>query len=114
LALATYQAVFSGKTVPPNILLRDYAQNVMEVAHHKGGLPEGIDPDSLRPPFRSRFPKIISDKEMIDIVKNEGWRWIKYSTTPNEGMGGYGDFGRYVMEGKVHRFSDVPLKKSFP
>lgn len=106
LAETVYSKIFAMQLVPPNILVRDYARCVLETAQAKGSLPEGIAPSSFLPPYKSDWPLIISEEEAARFDEDDGWRVIVGSVKP-EGMGLYGDFGRYVMGSKVHKFSSV-------
>lgn len=113
LASAVYRSVFSEESVSANILIRDFAGSVLECSLAKGCLPKNISPESFRPPFLSQWPSILSEDEVKRFEENEKWFWIVDSVR-TEGMGNYGDFGRYVMEARVHNFSDKPLSEDAP
>jgi hypothetical protein len=108
-----YHRVFAAQAARPHVLLRDYAQAVLEVASHRGSLADGIAVERFRPPFKSDWPKIVSETQVRNIEKDAGWREIVDSVR-TEGMGMYGDFGRYVMESRVHHFSNVRIQDVFP
>lgn len=105
LAGVIHSVIFAQDQVTPNILVRDYARNVLEVANDRACLLEGIGLDSFRPPYNSTWPLIFSEDEVKSIEDDDGWSTIVSSVRP-EGMGHYGNFGRYVMGYKVHHFSN--------
>lgn len=113
LAVSVHGYVFSSDQVTPNILIRDFASTVLEACYTKGCLSTDITPESFRPPFQSDWPTIISDEEVKRFDGDESWSRI-VSSVRTEQMGNYGDFGRYVMEAKVHYFSDVLITESPP
>lgn len=113
LGASVHQAVFARHPVTPNLLTRDFAASVLETCLYKGCLPKDIRSETFRPLFKSKWPKIPTQKQLSKLEKNENWRMI-ISSTRSEETGWYGDFGRYVMDAAVHYFSDVPLSESPP
>lgn len=113
LATDVHTTVFTKEQITPNILIRDFSSCVLEACLAKGCLPESITPASFRPPFNTYWPEIPSDEEVKCFEQDESWRGI-VSSVRSEGMGGYGDFGRYVMDAKVHYFSDIPITEPQP
>lgn len=113
LAGIVHAHVFAQGNVTPNILIRDFASTVLEAAVAKGCSPTGVVPESFRPPFNTSWPAIPSDDEVKRFEDDESWCRI-VSSVRSEGMGGYGDFGRYVMDSAVHRFSDRPRSQPKP
>lgn len=113
LATDVHAAVFAQEQVVPNILIRDFSSAVLEVCLAKGCLPASIDPESFRPPFSTTWPTILSDDEVKRFEDDKSWRAI-VSSVRTESMGMYGDFGRYVMEAKIHRFSNRLLTEDPP
>jgi hypothetical protein len=92
--------------------VRHYASEICRQAELKGVLPDAIPRDSFKPPFDSRWPKIWSDKT-VRAKRAEikhGHTTLFESVEPGPGVG-YGDFGRYVMEGLVHHFQSRRLKQ---
>ena len=112
IATVVYKRCFAGSVVPAHILLRDYAQCILELARHRGCLPNGISPEQFRPRFRSKWPRIWPEAKAKLLENDEGWYTIKSSLAP-ECTGWYGDFGRYVMQYAVGLFSAVPLRRKF-
>lgn len=111
LAIFVYNSVFNKDHVYPNILLRDYAKNIMDYTIYiLGGID--VDLDKITPPYKSVFPSIPSDTEIkryeLDYHKDnfKDYFWsqnnilssmqVEYSR--NGSPGGYGDFGRYVFQ----------------
>lgn len=108
LAADVHTAVFANEHVTPNILIRDFSSTILEACLAKGCLPEPIVPESFRPPFKTDWPEIPSEDEVKRFEDDNSW-WEIVSSVRSEGMGGYGDFGRYVMDSEIHHFSDKPL-----
>lgn len=110
LAEYVYNAIFDQEKVYPDILLRDYARLIIE--RYLWEYPEYkgiIDIEKIVPPYDS---EPIPDVEEHDYSgKDHG-----YGTTSIihsmcfEGMGLYGDFGRYVFQSALHDF-EVDDKK---
>lgn len=113
LAQIVHSQIFDQGCVTPNILVRDFANTVLEVCFAKECLPANIDPASFRPPFTSTWPEILSDEDVKHFEDDDDWSRI-ISSVRSEGMGGYGDFGRYVMDAKVFYFSDRRLSQPQP
>jgi len=106
-----YKYMFDSEAVPPNILQRDYAQSIIEYAHHCGVLSDVVKFERCQPLFQSKWPRIISEAKAKEIEKQKGWSTIQFSIQPLE-SGWYGDFGRYTMESLIHSFSRRTLKQS--
>jgi hypothetical protein len=116
LAEVVWRRMFALKRVPPHVLLRDFAFTVMECARNLGCLPKGVAPEDYRPPYRSRWPKIWTERKARAFGKPKGWHTIVYSIEPEYGnrMGGYGDFGRYVMEAHMHAWLNARRSQPYP
>lgn len=110
LASAVFKHMFAGGRVPPHVLQRDYAQLIIECANYCGALPEGVELEHCGPNYHSRWPRIVTEDKARKIEEQDGWFEIRHSLQP-EGSGMYGDFGRYVMDAKIHRFSRRTLKQ---
>lgn len=104
---------FSAEEVFPNVLVRDYARNIVEYACHIKCF-ELDDHSIIEPPYNSSFPDELPDDDYVkqfdppyntpNLPKNyEAQRAIIHSmvTEYGHGIGGYGDFGRYVFQGKL-------------
>lgn len=105
-----YKLIFNTEEVIPDILLRDYAKGIIEYAVFKGHKFE-FDLALIRPPFRSELPDSFPSNEDIDHYKFDHsqkdfkeHQWgvndiVRSMTTEHgRGVGGYGDFGRYIFE----------------
>lgn len=113
LAATVHRHVFATPEVRPHILLRDYAQTTLETASHRGCIDSKIHPGSYRPPFVSSMPSVIDEAEATSIADGENWSTLAFSVRP-EGMGMYGDFGRYVMGNAVHKFLSMGREDPIP
>lgn len=96
--------------VYPNILVRDYARNIVEYAIHSGEFVLD-DPKIIRPPYKSAIPKTFPTNEAIDKYEFDykapdfqDHYWSQNQilssmvTEYGRGIGAYGDFGRYTFE----------------
>ena len=109
IAALVFDLVFKDGRPPPHILLRDYARGVLECALQWNLLPEGVDAEQFRPPYKSAWPIENPTPEEIDtIVGNERNAWIEMSV-----MNPFGDFGTYTMA-CVHSWSPTSLAEPFP
>jgi NACHT domain len=90
--------------VEPHLLQRDYAGFIVKHACHLGLMPKehAVQIDNLP---RQNKPIVWTEDQVKIYETNEDYSAIKWSLRPEE-MGGYGDFGRYVMGNAVHHFVD--------
>ncbi len=104
LAIFVYNTIFNVEMIYPNILLRDYAKNIVEYALHKIGKIEEIDSSKILPPYKSDFPEVPTTNEIDDFKIKEkslyycGQNEILHSMRVDIGGAGYGDFGRYTFQ----------------
>ena len=107
IAALVFDLVFKDGSPPPHILLRDYARGVLEFALQGNLLPEGVDAEQCRPPYKSAWPIENPTSDEIDtIVEDKQNAWIQTSSA-------FGDFGRYTMA-CVHNWSSTSLAEPFP
>lgn len=108
-----FKLIFNTEEVIPDILLRDYAKGIIEYAVFKGHKFE-FDLARIRPPFRSELPDSFPSNGDIDRYefdhsqkdfKEHQWGVndiVRSMTTEyGRGVGGYGDFGRYIFENSL-------------
>ena len=109
IATLVFELVFKNGKPIPHILLRDYARGILELALHKKLLPDGVNIDLFRPPYKSEWPiENPTQKEIDSIVENKGYSKIKSSV-----MGFPGDFGTYTMN-CIHNWSPTPISEPAP
>ncbi len=113
LASIVRRLMFETIEVRPHILLRDYARALLEAAAHNDCLSVANLSQPFRPPYSSTMPSIIAEAEAQQIENDKQWWRIASSVRP-EGMGGYGDFGRYIMGSAVESFLDTIKEKAAP
>lgn len=90
--------------VPPHILQREYAVFVVRHACETGLLP--LEHLALLEQWPQKAKPAVWTEKQVDLYdKDSAYASIAHSLRPEE-MGGYGDFGRYVMGGAVHQFVD--------
>jgi hypothetical protein len=105
--------IFQKDEVYTNVLVRDYARNIIEYAIYKN-LIQLKNPEIIRPPYKSSFPEKFPTNEDIDAYRYDynskdfkdhfcGRNSIISSMTTEygRGIGGYGDFGRYTFESRL-------------
>lgn len=108
-AETVYSQLFSHEYPTPNILIRDNARGVMEVALQHEVLSDHIRPESFRPPYKSRWPVENPSIEDLDNITGD-----KYSSAIRSSLMGFpGDFGNYSMS-CVHDWSPTPMGEGVP
>lgn len=120
IAIDVYLRIFdNGKEVPADILLRDYARNIIEYIYQTHKL-ENVKLDIITPPYKSYFSMEACplSKDILakyQPLKNDGRYsdierakyFILWSMrTERSSMGMYGDFGRYTF-GSAVRYWDI-------
>ena len=108
--------IFKKDEVYANVLVRDYARNIIEYAMYKNCF-QLENPEIIRPPYKSHFPATFPTNEDIDSYKYDyksaGFKdcyWGRNSiinsmvTEYGRGICGYGDFGRYTFQSKLSRW----------
>ena len=106
-----YNTIFNKDEVYPHILLRDYAKNTIDYISYLG-IDLDVNFDKTIPPYNSQFPQIEDLPKNDEIEKYQDRdknyhqsRIISSMLTNNgPGIGGYGDFGRYVFESQLYDF----------
>jgi len=112
LAEYVYHTVFAQKKVYPDILLRDYARLIIERFLYENPEYIGIiDRKKIVPPYNSDPIPEIEDQHYLEKEYDGAMFWLIHSMR-FEGMGMYGDFGRYVFQSALHSF-DIDDKKIF-
>lgn len=112
LAEYVYRCVFDTKKVYPDILLRDYARLIIERFLYENPEYTGIiEYKKIIPPYNSDPIPEIEEKHYWEKEYNGAMFWLMHSMC-FEGMGTYGDFGRYVFQRTLNNF-DVDDKKMF-
>ncbi len=115
-----YDSVFNQEIVYPDILLRDYALNIIEYCNSlKVKLDFNIE--KCKPPYKSFSIPDIKLKSLCELYQDtKGWSGksaIKYSMAPDYDMEkftcSYGDFGRYIFQSSLEHFKNVDIKKVF-
>lgn len=104
LADVAWKHCFAGSP-PVHLLARDYARGTVEMAAAASACDPSIDLSRCRPPYGSAEPRFNMTKARVDA---RGERLGAYSII-SSCYGGLADFGRYVLEGRVHNFSEARL-----
>jgi hypothetical protein len=107
-----YATKFFDEEVYPNVLVRDYARNIIEYALYKNAF-KLLTTEIIRPPYKSKLPDSFPSNEEIDAYKldnsKNGWSQSailrSMVTEYGRGMCSYGDFGRYTFQSKLHDWS---------
>lgn len=104
LAEYVYCTIFDKDMVYPDILLRDYARMIIERFLYENPEYTGIIKKiKIIPPYNSEPIPEINDQNYLD-KHYEGGMYRLISSMKFEGMGIYGDFGRYVFQGVIKTF----------
>jgi len=114
-----YHAIFENEYVYPHILLRDYARGVLEYSIYIG-IDLKISVDKIRPPYKSDFPKEFPSNQEIKQYefdyKSKDFKDYYWSlnhiissmvTEHGRGIGGYGDFGRYIFQRALRNWKNL-------
>lgn len=120
LAKYVYEKIFKPEYVYPNILLRDYAKNIVDYAKYKN-INININMSLVRPPYKSILPKVPTDEEIekykydYQSPEFQDYYWgqnnilssmrVEYSRDGSPG--GYGDFGRYVFQSYFYAWENL-------
>ena len=118
--------IFAQEEVYPNVLVRDFARNIIEYtnSHNLVDFSES-DLALARPPYKSAFPESLPSNEDIDSKYSNDYkdesvpkyrfaqdRIISSMTTEyGRGMCRYGDFGRYVFQSNFSNWSNINIDK---
>ncbi|WP_347252486.1 AVAST type 2 anti-phage system protein Avs2, partial [Legionella sp.] len=113
-----YKNLFQGCNPPVNILLRDYARGIIEVALNRK-LNLRISRKKIEPPFKSIWPKNVPSEKLLrnkyypnKSVKEEGAQNRDYFDiwfSVMHDFGSIGDFGNYVLNSAVTHWSGRKL-----
>ena len=113
-----YETIFKDKKeIYPHILLRDYARGVIEYASYIG-CSFSFSMEEVRPPYHSTLPNEFPSNEDIDAEYKLDYKSSDYKnyyssqntilrsmvTEYGRGVGGYGNFGRYVFQAGLSCF----------
>ena len=99
-----FEDIFNKNTVYPDILLRDYARLIIEryLMEYPAELHD-YEFDKIKPPYKSIPLTSIGDQKYSDKKFQNGLFYIQRSMQ-FEGIGMYGDFGRYVFQRALRNF----------
>lgn len=112
LAEYVYETVFNQEKVYPDILMRDYARLIIErFLSESPDYSGSIMHEKIIPPYPSDPIPEIEDQHYLEHSYSGGISRLLLSMR-FEGMGGYGDFGRYVFQSALRNFA-VDSKKMF-
>src|SRR5690606_5903855 len=106
-AEVVWNYVFDRDQVPANLLLRDYARGIIEIAESLDELPEYVERSRTRPPYQSKRPRLTATEQQLQrMAERAGGKEILHS------CGTMGDFHRYEVEPIIRKISKLPLNKS--
>ncbi len=110
-----YENIFNQDIIYPDILLRDYALNIIQYSF-KLGIKLSFEISNLMPPYKKSPINDVSEKlleseypEYSEELGHLGTQDIKWSMTPEYNVGNfakgmYGDFGRYTFQSSLRNF----------
>ena len=100
LATAVHEKVFADGNPPVDIMLRDYARGVIEVAVDRDLAPTHVNLSLVHPPYQSPWPMRIPTQDQLDLrAPLETHRELHASLTSV-----LGDFARYTVGHAVGQF----------
>lgn len=115
-----FDRVFKNDPIRSDILLRDYARCAVDFISQNVDLPD-IDIERIKPPYRVLFSfdscpdrETVEQKYRIDVSMGYSEKAVytqkkllaSMETEYSNGMGGYGDFGRYIFESSMRGWKD--------
>lgn len=113
LAEFVYLSIFSKEIVYPDILLRDYARLIIERFFFEFPINSKINKAKIFPPYHSvPIPVVSPDYYGNDGDRADGFARIDCSMRP-EGVGMYGDFGRYTFQSALTQFKEVDVENLY-
>ncbi len=107
LARTVINRVFRSPERYVHILLRDYANGIVQIAERLDVLPEGFTVDKAFPPYGSEWPLEEVTLTEIEELKESMW------SVHNSVLGFVGDFGTYTMK-DVFKFSPSSVNDPHP
>ena len=99
LASAVSERVFASGHPPVDIMLRDYARGVVEVAVERRVGLSGVNLDLVRPPYKSSWPVRIPSEETLKRLAPRSTHGGLWSS-----LGAIGDFAQYTVRHAVGYF----------
>lgn len=110
LAQKVFDIVFANGQPPLNELLRDHARCILDLAAHHGAMPETIDRDAYRPPYRSAWPpRHVTDAEIEAYREGEDGAHVMDDIVAS--CVSDGDFARYEIDKLVNHWAAVPASR---
>jgi len=94
-----YDREFKNESPLLHLLARDYARGVIEVAAKVNALPDGLELEKVRPPYRSPWPleDVPQFPDVEQFERGSGLLAIIASLR-------FGDFARYIVASDVNKF----------
>ena len=114
LAKFVYDTEFALNQPTLHILIRDYSYGIVNTYFEQTN-DQYFDPTLYSPPYKSNFPKRFPSEKFIETRYSHNDSPEKsYSSITSSAISGIGDFGRYIIESNVQRFSNVNFDGSTP
>lgn len=105
-----WETVFAQGEPPVALLTRDYAVGIIELAEARNSLSTNVVFEQCLPPFRSAPPDFgLTSEEVEELAEEKGSKMI-FSSASDE----WGDFGKYIIPGRVSNFLTTPLTDLAP
>lgn len=109
-----YDTIFKDNNPPKDILLRDYARNIVEYACYKAGLSR-VDMKKVRPPYSSALPIWPTDEEVehlhieYDDPEFKEKQGSEHNMIWESVKGGLADFWNKLAEPQIDNFYPIPI-----
>ncbi|MCB9609833.1 MAG: SIR2 family protein [Polyangiaceae bacterium] len=89
---------FAANSPPQDSLLRDYALSILEFAHHRGALPDGMSMEAVRPPYAIvPWPADLPEERELEERLAADQTEFGFSSRLLASMSEMGDFWIYVV-----------------
>jgi hypothetical protein len=108
-------AIALDPAVAPDVLVRDAARGAMEWCL-RSGLIDAAEYSGIKPPYSAEPPEKPRTRKQLEkaYARFERGRESPGYSSIFSSVFDYGDFGRYVIESDVGRFSRYPLSRPVP
>ncbi|NHB89830.1 hypothetical protein [Photorhabdus tasmaniensis] len=105
-----WETIFAHSKPPVALLTRDYALGIIELAEAKNSLSTNVVLKQCLPPYNSAPPDFDLTSERVEELAEERGSKTIFRSAASE----WGDFGKYIIPGRVRSFLTTPLREPAP
>lgn len=106
-AAAVYGSFFRDEDLPVNVMIRDYSRLIIELAYQRQVLPEGVQLDKIRPPYKSEWPLELPDDDSKNHYALSDSKFPKLYRSCFED-----DFAIYTVSSAVYGYPREEIRKA--